>query len=59
MPSNNFPDIYHGWLAVYENGTRCIIQDWLGEKCITPTDYPFWKRSEDVESKVETMAGEI
>ena len=41
------------WL-VHEDGTRCIIQSQMGEKCVVPTCYPFWKMPKDVDSKVET-----
>ena len=30
-----------------------------GEHCLTPTDYPFCKLPQDVESKVKIMTGEI
>ena len=52
-------DLYHGCWTVFEDGTRCLIKSSWGEKCICPTNDPFWKRTQDVVSRVETMTEEM
>ena len=50
--------LYHGCWTVFEDGTRCLIKsNWGG--CICPTDDPFWKRPQDVESRVEILTEEM
>ena len=51
--------LYHGCWTVFEDGTRCLIKSSWGEKFLCPTNNPFWKRLQDVESRVETMTEEM
>ena len=59
MSSKDLHDIYHSCWLVYKDGTRCIIQSQMGEKCVMPTCYPFWKLPKEVDSKVKTMTQEV
>ena len=52
--------VYHGCWTVFKDGTtRCLIKIRWGERCLLPTNKPFWKRPEDVENKVKTMTQEM
>ena len=48
--------MYHGCGLANENGTRKLIIH--GEKCLFATPKPFWKNTEDAESKVQTRTME-
>ena len=46
--------LYHGCSTVYKDGTRMLTGK--GQDCVLSANYPFWKLSEDVESKIETRS---
>ena len=48
--------IYHGCFNENKDGTNKLIKK--GEKCHTPTHFPFWKCSWDVPNGVMTCAQE-
>ena len=48
--------IYHGCFNKNKDGTNKLIKK--GEKCLTPTHYPFWKCPWDVSNGVITSAQE-
>ena len=45
---------YHGCFNVYENGIRLLINHDAGEECPLSTNDPFWKRTKDVDFKIQT-----
>ena len=50
---------YHGSWTVFKDGKRPLIHYDLGEECFFSTNDPFWKRPQDVEFKVHTIAQEM
>ena len=48
--------IYHGCFNENKNGTNKLIKK--GERCLTPTHSPFWKRPWDVPNGIITRAQE-
>ena len=48
--------VFHGCFTKDRDGTNQLID--CGEKCLTPTDQPFWKFPEDVSSGVKIRSQE-
>ena len=48
--------VFHSCFTKNRDGANCLIG--CGEKCLTPTDQPFWKFPEDVSSNVRTRSQE-
>ena len=49
--------ICHGYGLAFEDGTGSLIKASLG--CFYPTVNPFWKDSEDVESRIKQNLKQI